>query len=111
MLGLLLMILHVFAVYIGTQVAQLEYVDIWRSLVVALLSYLLMFILGLLLLPLIAVPVVSKLFGVIVLAVGTALATKMVLACDWKPAWITGSTAGVIYALAAFTFSGCTSVG
>jgi hypothetical protein len=107
---MLLAIFHVFAVYVGTQVAQLEYVDIWRAIVVALLSYVVMFLVGLVLLPLIAVPLLGELFGVIILTLGTAFASKMVLSCDWKPAWIIGGTAGVLDALATFVLSGCSHI-
>jgi hypothetical protein len=104
---IILMILHVLAIYIGAQIAQLEYADVWRSVIVALLSYVVMIVVGLLLLPLALVPVINMFFGAIVLGVGTALAAKMVLSCDWQPAWTIGATVAVINFLASWVFSGC----
>ena len=92
-MGLFMMIGHVFVIYLGAHFAELEYVDIWRCLVVALISYIVMFVLMLLLSPLLLIPFVSSLFGAIVLLLGTAFASKMVLSCDWQPAWIIGGTA------------------
>src|SRR5688500_4228172 len=97
--GLLMFVFHGFAVYVGTQVAQLEYPDFWRACIVALLSYVVMFVLTLVLLPLAFVPLVNQLLGVAILGLGTAFAAKMVLACDWQPAWIIGATATVLNAL------------
>lgn len=108
--ALVLVVFHVFAVYVGTHFAQNEHTDVWRSVTVALLSYIVMFVVGLLLLPLIAIPLVSQVFGLIVLTAGTAFAAKMVLSCDWKPAWVVGGTAGFLHALAAFVLSGCTHI-
>ena len=110
MAAIFMVIFHVLAVYVGAQIAQLEYVDVWRSAVVALISYIVMFIVGLLLIPLIGVPLLGQLFGLVVLVLGTAFASKMVLSCDWQPAWIIGGTAGVLHALIAFVFSGCTHI-
>ena len=110
MAAIIMVLFHALAVYVGTQFAQLEYVDIWRAATVALLSYIVMFLVGLLLLPLIAVPLLSQLFGLLVLVVGTAFAAKMVLSCDWQPAWIVGGTAGAFHALVAFVLSGCTHI-
>lgn len=107
---MLLIIFHVGAVYVGALAAQLEYIDIWRAIVVAVISYIVMFLLSLVLLPLIAVPLLGQLMGVVVLTLGSAFAGKMVLACDWKPAWVLGITAGVLDAIASFALSGCTSV-
>ena len=90
---MLFLIGHVFVIYIGAQFAELEDVDIWRCVTVAFISYLVMFVLMLLLSPLLLVPFVSSLFGAIVLFAGTAFAAKMVLSCDWQPAWIIGGTA------------------
>jgi hypothetical protein len=103
------MILHVVAIYVGTQVAQLEYPDVWRCIVVALVSYVVMFVLGLLLLPLALIPFAGALVSAVVLGVGTACAAKMVLSCDWQPAWTIGATAAVINFLAGFLLSGCTA--
>lgn len=104
---IVLFILHVLAIYIGAQIAQLEYADVWRSLIVALLSYVVMVVVGLLLLPLALVPIINVFFGAIVLGVGTALAAKMVLSCDWQPAWTIGATVAIINLLASWVFSGC----
>ncbi|MEZ5337432.1 MAG: hypothetical protein R3F46_04135 [bacterium] len=86
---------HVVMIYIGASFAELEYVDIWRCLVVAIVSFFVMLVLGILLSPLLLVPVLSAVFGSAVLFLGTACAAKMVLSCDWKPAWIIGATAAV----------------
>ncbi|MCB1187066.1 hypothetical protein KDL29_07870 [bacterium] len=86
---------HVVMIYIGASIAELEYVDIWRCLVVAIVSFVVMLILGILLSPMLFVPFLSAAFGAAVLFLGTAFAAKMVLSCDWKPAWIIGGTAAV----------------
>lgn len=106
-MGLIGIILHVIAVYIGAHIAEFESVDIWRSLVIAIVSYIAMFIVALLLFPLILVPVVNIFLGSIVLGAGTAIAAKIVLSCDWKPAWTVGITAAVINLLAVWLLSGC----
>ena len=107
MIFLILIVLHVCAIYIGAHVAQLEYVDIWRCAVVALLSYVVMIVVGLLLIPLAFIPFVNLFLGAIVLCAGTAFAAKMVLSCDWQPAWIIGIAAALANMLAVWVFSGC----
>jgi hypothetical protein len=106
---LILIALHVVAIYAGSSIAQLEYVDIWRSIVIAFISYIVMFIIGLAIFPLLAVPVLSALAGAGVLLLGTALASKVVLSLAWKEAWIIAATAGVVNFLASWMFSGCAS--
>lgn len=103
-MGLLFFIGHVIMIYLGASIAQLEYVDIWRCVVVALISYIVMLVLGLLLSPMLLVPFVATLFGSIVLFAGTAFAAKMVLSCDWNPAWIIGATAAVANFIAGLIF-------
>lgn len=100
-------IFHVIAIYFGAQVAQLEYVDVWRCIMVALISYIAMVLVGLVLLPLILVPIVNLFLGPIILGVGTALAAKMVLSCDWQPAWTIGGAVAVLNLLVGWLFSGC----
>jgi hypothetical protein len=107
MVLVILIILHVLAIYVGAQVAQLEYADVWRCAIVAFLSYLVMVVVGLLLSPLLLVPILNIFFGAIVLGVGTAFAAKMVLSCDWQPAWTIGVTVAIINLLASWVFSGC----
>lgn len=103
----LLFLIHIGAVYIGVHAAQIEYADIWRSIVVALVSYIVMFFVALLLIPLAFVPFVNLFLGAIILGVGTSLAAKMVLSCDWKPAWIVGITATVVNMIFSWMLSGC----
>jgi hypothetical protein len=105
--GLLMLGLHTVAFYMGASMAELEYVDIWRALVAALISYIVMFVISLLLLPLAFVPLVNQLIGAAVLFLGSAVAAKMVFSCDWKPAWIIGAVAAGVNFLAAFVFRGC----
>ena len=100
-------VFHVLAIYFGTQIAQIEYADIWRCVTIGLISYIAMFLVGLLLLPLILVPVLNMFFGAIVLGLGTAFATKIVLSTDWQPAWTVGITVAVINLLVGWALSGC----
>jgi hypothetical protein len=74
-------------------------VDIWRCIAVALVSWVAMIFVGLLLLPLALIPLVNVFVGSAVLLAGTAIAAKIVLSCDWKPAWIIGATVAVLNAL------------
>ena len=100
-------IFHTIAIYIGAQTAQLEYVDVWRCAVVSIVSFVAMIVVGLLLAPLILVPVVNLFLGPIILGIGTAFASKMVLSCDWQPAWTIGITVAVLNLLVGWFFSGC----
>ena len=100
-------LLHVLAIYVGSQVAQLEYNDIWRSAIVAILSYIVMVLVAIPLALLVLIPFVNLLVGPLILGIGTSLAAKMVLACDWKPAWTIGITVTVINLLFGFLFRGC----
>ena len=100
-------LLHGALIYLGAHFAQLEYVDFWRATVVALISYVVMILVGLLLLPLVLVPGLNVLFGGIVLLVGTACAAKIVLSCDWKAAWTIGVVTAVANTLINYMFSGC----
>lgn len=104
MLGLLGIILHLFAIYIGAQIAPLEYVDIWRCVTVGLVSYVAMLLTGLVLVPLLFVPVISLLVGTAVLLAGTAIAAKVVLSCDWQPAWTIAITVSIAHALFGLLF-------
>ena len=104
MLGILI---HVGAVYMGAQIAQLEYADFWRCVVVALVSYVVMFFVGIALFPLILVPLINVFFGAIVLGLGTSIAAKIALGCDWKPAWTVGITAAAANLLFGWILSGC----
>lgn len=107
MVAVLFFILHFFAVHIGVQVAQIEYAEIARSVIIALLSFLVMFLVAIPLAVLIIVPVVNIFLGSIILGTGTAIAAKIVLSCDWKPAWTVGITAAVVNLLAGWLLSGC----
>ena len=102
-----LFIIHVVAIYTGAHIAQLEYIDIWRSVTVALLSYVVMIVVGVLLAPLLLVPIINIFFGALVLGLGTAFAAQMVLSCDWQPAWIIGATVAVVNMLLSWVLSGC----
>lgn len=104
---IVIFIVHTVAIYFGAQVAQLEYADIWRCAIVAFLSFFAMLILALVLSPLLLIPIVNLFFGAIVLGLGTAFAAKMVLACDWQPAWTIGIVVAVINLLISWMFSGC----
>jgi hypothetical protein len=107
MVFVLLVLIHFGAVYIGAHLAQLEYVDTWRIIVVTLASYVVMIVVALLLFPLALVPVINLFVGPAVLCLGTAFAAKMILSCDWQPAWIIGGSAAVINLLAGWMLSGC----
>jgi len=87
--------------------AQLEYIDIWRTLVVAFFSYIAMAVVAIVLSPLIFVPVVNIFLGAIILGLGMAFAAKIVLSCDWQPAWTVGISAVVMNLLVSWIFSGC----
>jgi len=107
-MGLLIgFIFHVLAIYFGAQMAQLEYVDVWRCVVVALISYIAMVVIALPMALLIVVPIVNLFLGPLILGVGTAIAAKIVLSCDWKPAWTVGITVAVLNLLIGWVFSGC----
>ncbi len=117
-MGLLILgLLHVGAIYAGCSIAQLEYVDIWRSVLIAFISYIVMILLTLLLMPLLIGAALtgwlsyflSALLGAGILLLGTAMAAKMVLSLDWKESWIIAATAGVVYFFASWMFSGCAS--
>ena len=106
--GLLEMALHVMAIYAGCSIAQLEYVDIWRSVFIAFISYVVMLLIAIpLALVLVLVPVLHALIGAVILLLGTAVAAKIVLSVDWKEAWIIAGTAAVVNFLAGWVFSGC----
>src|SRR5690606_13595457 len=104
------------AIYFGALAAQLEYVDIWRCALVSFLSYFVMWLLAWLIFPLLAAGsaaggaelIHSKLFVVVyrtvVVGVAAALTSKVVLSCDWKPAWTIGGVAGAANAIAALLF-------
>jgi hypothetical protein len=117
-MGLLILgLLHVGAIYAGCSIAQLEYVDIWRSVLIAFISYVVMIILSLLLLPLLVGAAMTgalshflgALIGAGILLLGTALAAKVVLSLDWKDSWIIAATAGIVNFLVSWMFSGCAS--
>jgi hypothetical protein len=99
--------LHVGAVYIGAHLAQLEYIDIWRCILVAICSYVAMIPCAIALALLIFVPVLNVFLGAIILGLGTAIATKVVLSCDWQPAWTVGGTALAFNLLAGWIAKGC----
>jgi hypothetical protein len=105
--GGIMLALHTASIFIGASMAELEYVDIWRALIAALVSYVVMFVIGLLLLPLAFVPLVNQALGALVLFLGSACAAKMVFSCDWKPAWTIGAVAALVNFLAGFVLRGC----
>lgn len=105
MLGLLAFVLHIFAIYIGAKFAELEYVDIWRCLTVALVGIVAQLLVGLLLSPILIVPVLRLAFGTLVLLIGTGIAAKAVLSCDWRPAWTIAIVASIINALFNWLFT------
>ena len=78
--------LHSLAVLAGAKVAKLERVDIWKAAVVALLSYIVMMLAGLLLFPLFLIPFVKALAGAAVLFIGTAVTARMVWELEWNKA-------------------------
>ncbi len=104
---LILMGMHLGAIYIGAHIAGFEHIDIWRSAVIAFLSYIVMAVVGLLLSPLMLVPFLNMFVGAIVLGLGTAVAAKIVLSSDWKPAWTIGITVVVVNFFMSWVFSGC----
>jgi hypothetical protein len=100
--------LHVVAIYAGCSIAQLEYVDIGRSAVIAAISYVVMLLVAIPLgMVLALVPILRVFIGAAILLLGTTVAAKMVLSVEWKEAWIIGGTAAVANALASWFFSGC----
>lgn len=105
--GLIGFVLHTVAIYVGASMAGLETIDIWRAAVAALVSYVVMILVGLLLAPLVLVPLVNQLLGTAILFLGTAFAAKMVFSCDWKPAWTIGGVAAAAAFLAGFVLRGC----
>jgi hypothetical protein len=117
-MGLLILgLLHIGAIYAGCSIAQLEYVDIWRSVLIAFISYVVMIVISLVLIPLLVIAAMPTMFshfltaiiGAGILLLGTAAAAKMVLSLDWKESWIIAATAGVVNFLAGWMFSGCAS--
>jgi hypothetical protein len=101
-------ILHSIAIYIGSSIAQLEHVDIWRSALIALLSYVVMLIIAIpVFLLLSVVPVVRVLAGGVIILLATWVAAKVVLSLDWKQAFPIALTAAVVSLLAGWVFSGC----
>lgn len=99
--------LHACAIYMGASMAGLETVDFWRAATAAIVSYILMVLVGLLLIPLALVPIINQFVGAAVLLIGTACAAKIVFSCDWKPAWTIGGVAAGLNFLAAFVLRGC----
>lgn len=96
---------HVAAIYIGAHIAQLENTDIWRAVGIAFLSYLVMVFVGLVLFPLALVPILGLFVDAIILGLGTAIAAKILLSCDWSPAWTIATTAVVAKVLIGLLFS------
>lgn len=73
-------ILHSVAIYIGSSIAGLEYVDIWRSALIALISYVVMVIIAIpIALLLSALPVVRILTGGVIILLATWVSAKIVL--------------------------------
>jgi hypothetical protein len=97
--------LHALAVFAGARIAKLPKVDFWRAAIVALLSYIAIFIAGILLWPLSWIPLVGVLASSLALGVGTAVTARLVLDCQWLPAAIIGVAVMVTGALTGWIFT------
>lgn len=97
--------LHICAVFIGTKMAQLENVSIWRYIVVTLLSYAVVVIAAFQLILLEIIPFVSLIIVTMVLFAGTAFASKTVLSCNWRQAWMIGGTATAVDMVASMLYN------
>ncbi|HES58284.1 MAG TPA: hypothetical protein ENO21_02525 [Firmicutes bacterium] len=104
-LGIIGFILHALAVFAGAKIARLERVDFWRAAIVALLSYIAIFLASLLLWPLHWVPLVGVLASSLALGVGTAVTARLVLDCQWRPAAIIGVAVMITGALTGMIFT------
>ncbi len=95
--------IHSLTVYGGAKAVGLRRTGVIKAMVAAFLSYLAVLILAPILIPLKLIPLVGSLFGAIVLAVGTAVAAKVVLNCEWKQAQVIGLISAAVNLLFAFS--------
>lgn len=92
---------HSAGVYGGAKATGMKKVGLLKAIVAAFMSYIAVLIVTPLFWPLRFIPFAAPLLGAIVLAFGTAIASKVVLNCEWKQA----QTIGVIAALVNFIFA------
>jgi hypothetical protein len=85
--GLIGLVVHVLLIMLGAAVAKIEKAGFWRSLGVALLSFLLIWVISFLVWPLKLVPIVGGLVVALVAFIGTSLAARLVFDCRWEAAW------------------------
>lgn len=105
-MGLILgFILHALAIFVGAKIARLERVDFWRAAIVALLSYVAIFLASLLLWPFSWVPLVGIFASSLALGIGTTVTARLVLDCQWRPAAIIGLSVMVAGALTGWIFT------
>lgn len=100
-------ILHALVVLFGAKVARIAGAGFWNSLGVALLSYIIMAVVGWLLTPLTWVPLVKLLVPAFVLFFGTALAIKLIFDTEWSKAWTVGIVVFLVNLVFGWLFTGC----
>lgn len=95
--------IHSASVFGGAKATGVRRIGILKSMAAALLSYLAMILVAPLLIPLKMIPFVGNIFGALVLALGTAVAAKVVLNCKWKQAQVIGLIAMIVNLVFVFT--------
>lgn len=94
---------HSASVWGGAKAAGIKRAGLSKALMAALLSYAAMLVLSPLFFPLRWIPFLGGLVGALVLALGTAVAAKVVLNCEWKQAQKIGLIAALVNLI--FVFS------
>ncbi len=100
-------ILHALVILFGAKVARIERAGFWGSLGVALLSYVIMAVVGWLLTPLTWIPLIKLLVPAFVLFIGTALAIKLIFDTEWNKAWTVGIVVFLVNLVSSWLFHGC----
>ena len=101
--GIVGFIVHALIIWaVATYVAKLESAGLLQSLLVALFSYVAMFLLSLVTVLFLLIPIVNVIVLALILFAGTAIAAKLVFGCDWEPAWTIGLFVAIAHAVLSF---------
>jgi hypothetical protein len=100
-------VLHALVILFGAKIARIERAAFWNCLGVALLSFIIMAVVGWLLTPLTWIPLIKILVPAFVLFFGTALAIKLVLDTEWSKAWTVGVVVFLVNLASSLLFGGC----